>query len=112
MLPCFLTRPAGKPKTQLHLDFESQMDYQFEKYHYENPIIYEQFKKFALQVKESGKQRYGAKAVFERIRWFFDIETKGDTFKINNNYVSRYVRKLIKEMPEFNDFFATRELRS
>lgn len=73
--------------------------------------MYLYFKRFALEARQSGVKKYGAKAIFERLRWHVMIERRGDDFKINNNYVSRYVRLLIGEHPEFNSFFSTRSLK-
>lgn len=80
----------------------------FVDYHDLNPEVYALFKKYALELRESGVNRYGVKAIFERVRWHFAVEVKGDKFKINNNYPSCYVRLLISEDPTFREFFSTR----
>lgn len=36
----------------------------------------------------------------------------GETFKANNNFRSRYVRLIIRDHPELEDFFELRELKS
>jgi len=79
----------------------------FVEYHRANPEIYELFKRFANEVKVSGRRYYGAKAIMEKIRWEVNIERKGD-FKCNDHYTSCYVRLLISEDPRFKDFFETR----
>ncbi len=78
-------------------------------YHGANPHIFDLYLKFARQVRQAGFKRYGTKAITERIRWYVDVETKGDTFKINDNYHSCYARLLIVSYPEeFENFFETR----
>ena len=83
----------------------------FEVYDKENPVVYELFVKFAKEAKSSGRKTFSANAIFERIRWFVDVETSGDSFKVNNNYRPYYARKMMQEFLEFEGFFRTRELQ-
>lgn len=78
-------------------------------FHEANPHVWELFKRYAFEVKRTGRPRYSVQAIFERIRWHVAIETRGDDFKINNNYRACYARLLILEHPEFAGFFVTRE---
>lgn len=89
----------------------SNLQKKFLSYNLKNPHVYELFKKLCFSVMKSGITRYSAKTVFERIRWHYDIDTIGDNFTINNNYVSFYVRKLVNECPEFESMFKLRKLR-
>jgi len=85
----------------------------FRRFHDNHPEVYEHFKKFTGQVMRSGYKNYGAKSIFERIRWHMQIERgANDEFKINNNFTSRYVRLFEKEYPEYSGFFKTRKLKS
>jgi hypothetical protein len=81
----------------------------FFKYHYENPDVYCLFKQYAQQMKNSGRRRYSAKAIFERVRWHYDILTTGDDFKINNNYTAMYARLMIVEDNSWMNFFQLRK---
>jgi hypothetical protein len=78
-------------------------------YHEANPHIFPLIVRFARQVREAGRSRYSVVAIFERIRWHLTVETKGDDFKLNNNYRSCYSRLLALEHPEFEGFFETRQ---
>lgn len=91
------------------LELSSRIVDNFWQYHFDNPKVYELFKKFSIQLKNTGRKHYGVGAVMERIRWHFAVETVGDAFKINNNYRSCYARLLAIEQPEFLDFFETRK---
>ena len=106
---------------QLNHDLDRQFDLwgsdeniteRFVKFDRKYPDIYWLFKRFSFEAMKAGLKNYGAKAIFERIRWHKRVELNGSDFKINNNYTSRYVRKLIFECPEFSEFFITRKLRS
>ena len=87
------------------------LEEKFDVYDKENPHIYLLFVKFTKEAKGSGRCSYSSNAIFERIRWFVDVETSGDTFKINNNYRPYYARKMMQDYPEFSGFFRTRELQ-
>lgn len=79
----------------------------FVDYHKANPGIYDQFKRFAFELRRAGRDHFGAKAILERIRYETAITGSGE-FKINNNFASCYARLLILDHPEFSEFFETR----
>lgn len=82
----------------------------FEEFHALNPHVYELFVRYSRMALDRGFERFSAKAVFERLRWHLNFETRGDdTFKINNNYTALYARKTMEEYPEFVGFFELRE---
>src|SRR5690606_38342079 len=88
---------------------KTKMERDFEKYHAENPQVFRLFHMYASEVKARGYKRFSANAIFERIRWHMNIETKGDEYKLNNNYRAFYARKLMVEVPGFEGFFEIRE---
>ena len=59
----------------------------------------------------AGVRHYGAKCLFEVLRFETIIRGRDDAFKINNSYVSRYSRLLMANDRRFDGFFAVRELR-
>lgn len=87
---------------------------QFERFHALHPEIYAEFRQIALKLLQHGRSHYGSKAILEVIRYHRALSGKGETelFKINNNYSSRYARKLMEEDERFDHFFELRELRS
>ena len=79
----------------------------FVEYHIENPGIWEAFKTKTLETIEKGFQHYGAKGIFEIIRW--QTGTSGnDGFKVNNNYTPFYARLFEMEFPKHKGFFQKR----
>jgi hypothetical protein len=67
------------------------------------------FVKYARQAKAKGYERFSAKAIFERLRWYYSFETTSDDeFKLNNSYTALYARKAIADYPEFEGFFELR----
>jgi hypothetical protein len=78
----------------------------------ENPKVYEHYKSIALRLLKSGKKRIGSKAIVERLRWDVDFQTKGEHFKICNDFTPYYARKFMKEFPEHKDKFSIRPLKA
>jgi len=87
------------------------LEEKFETYDEANPHIYDLFYRFAKETLDRGYSHYSANAIFERIRWYVDIETEGDQLKVNNNYRPYYARKLMESHQEFSSFFRVRELQ-
>jgi hypothetical protein len=74
-------------------------------YHKENPQVYKLVKKFANEAKKSGRNKFGIGMIWERMRWYFNVETNGDTFKLSNDHRSCYARLLMLEDPFFEKMF-------
>lgn len=84
----------------------------FEIFHRDNPQVYELFRRFTFQAIDAGRKDFGAKAVVERIRWSSMVETTGDIYKINNNFVSFYARMFMENHPEHQGLFETRRSKA
>lgn len=84
----------------------------FNRFHMENPHVFQLFVKYALEAKRRGYDRFGAKAIIERMRWHLNIETTGDYFLLNNDFTAHYSRKAMDEIPELKGFFHLREKRA
>ena len=82
----------------------------FEQYHAENPEVYKDFEYYANATILKGFKHYGAKAIFELIRWHRGTRATGE-FKINNNYTCDYARLFMKLNPQYEGFFRTRQVR-
>lgn len=106
-LELYLPESTSYREHPLFADLAPHIVDQFIDYHRENPETFELFKRFAKDLVRAGRRHYGAKAIFERIRWTIEIERKGE-FKCNNNFVAPMVRLLQFEEPQFAGFFETR----
>ena len=84
----------------------------FLKFHGQNPRVWGLFEEFALECVRKGFKHYSADAIMHRVRWETDVVTEGDTFKVNNNYVTYYARMFHTNHPEHSTFFKLRELTS
>ena len=104
-LPLVLPRPEPITPT----DRRGSIDESFMRFHAANPHVYRALRQVALHAAARGK-RVGMKAVYERVRWEYSVETAGDPYQLNNNYTSRYARLLMENEPQLAGFFETRRL--
>jgi len=77
----------------------------FIKFHLANPHVYEHVERFAFEALKSGRSAFGIGMIWERMRWYLNIETKGNEFKLCNDHRSCYARLLMLDHPEFQSFF-------
>jgi hypothetical protein len=72
---------------------------QFEKFHSENPHVFDGLHKLAVQYRAARPdKKIGISLLFEVLRWHTMLETKSDDgLKLNNNLRSFYSRELMKD---------------
>ena len=80
-------------------------------WHKDNPQVWKKFEEYTLQAIESGRKKYSQWAVINRIRWNAEVETKGEEFKISNDYICFYARLFHARYPDYNDFFSLKPLK-
>ncbi len=98
---------------QQDLPFDRTIQEAFEAFHKEHPEVETYLIALTYEVQRKGYERYGIGALWERLRWHFQIEVGlGEDFKLNNNFRSRYARKIMREHPDLDAFFEIRELRA
>ena len=85
----------------------------FEQFHRENPHVLQLLVNYTIQVKNRGFNHYSMRAIFERARWHVKIDSHKNRakFKLNDNYISRYVRLIEEKHPHLKDFYFKRRLR-
>jgi len=88
---------------------EGRITKKFIQFHRDNPWIYKELRKMAMELHAAGHERYGMKGLFEVLRWKQARKTAGSEFKLNNNYTALYARLLMHREPSLKEFFATRE---
>ena len=77
----------------------------------ENPAVWTLFQRFALEA-AGLRDNYSANAIFERIRWHTDIETRGEEVRLSNNFRAYYARLFHLAYPQHDGFFRIKKLRS
>jgi hypothetical protein len=84
----------------------------FNQYHRDNPQVYELFKRFTFMAIKRGHNRLSAWMIANRIRWETSIETFSvDEYKISNDYIALYARMFMRDHPEYDGFFKTKEMK-
>lgn len=89
-------------------DVPEKLRKKFKTYHQENPDIYFKFKELSEELYLTGRKKYSAHCIMNKIRWDYDIKTSDKTFKINNDYIPVYARLLMYQYPKFRYFFNIR----
>ena len=82
----------------------------FEEFHALNPWVYYRLVAMARSWKARGHKKIGIATLVETLRWQYGMATTGDDFYLNNNFRSRYSRKIMAENPDLEGIFDTREL--
>lgn len=81
----------------------------FKVFHQANPIIWDLFKRYVNELISNGRAHYSVDAVMHRIRWHVDVETKGESVKLNDHYTAYYGRMFMAKYPEHEGFFELRK---
>lgn len=81
---------------------------EFPQYHFDNPHIYEAFKKYTFLSIGKGFKNFSAQFIFEVIRWETSVNGN-DMYKINNNFRAFYSRLFMNQHPEYEGYFRTRK---
>jgi hypothetical protein len=90
----------------------------FEAYHRLFPGNYQLWVRFAQQAKGAGLTQVSSTTIWERVKWYIDVEHAGDPLrrgynaKMSNSYRSRYARLIMQQEPDLAGFFPLRELVS
>lgn len=86
----------------------------FDSFHDANGWVFRALEQLTTDLVRRGRRRVGMKMLVEVIRWNYSRQTTdaASTFKLNNDYTSRYARLLVDAHPEWADVFETRELRA
>ncbi len=92
--------------------FDPTIEQRFIEFHKANPAVYQTLVRLAREAKNVGKTRIGMKALFERARWDMWLQTRGDEFKLNNTYASRFARLIEANEPDLTGLFERRRLRA
>lgn len=106
---------------QLGFDFEAAADLapecveggtiaeQFASFHRLNPHVYMAITSIAREIKREGRSHSSMKRVFETLRDKFACTTRGDRWKLNNNYTAHHARLVMEREPDLAGFFSLRE---
>ena len=82
-------------KAVLH-EADPKLVERFRKYHSENPVVWTRFKHYTDLVYKTGKRKFSAWAVMNRVRWEQDMEKPlNQEFAISNDFIALYARVMM-----------------
>jgi hypothetical protein len=82
----------------------------FEAFHEANPHVYQALRDIALACYHRGK-KIGMKAIYERLRWEYILQTDDQPYRLNNIYTPYYARLLMVQEPELGGYFEIRKVK-
>ena len=88
------------------------IDKAFREFHKENKEVYKWFKNYFYYFKGRGKKHISAKLIAECVRQEPTLRTRGELFKLDNCFVSRYARLFVRDYPRYKNCFEFRRLKS
>lgn len=97
-------QPVMEPEYEKGMNMREK----FLAFHEANPQVARRIAKMALDLQRKGFRVYGIAALFEVMRFDYNLTTDGDPFKLNNNYRAFYARLIMDKMPKLDGFFRTR----
>lgn len=74
-----------------------------------DPHVLREIIDVSLEMLDHGWRHWSIKAAFEVIRYNAAIRTSGRTYKLNNNHAAWFSRWIMRDVPELDGFFDTRE---
>lgn len=86
------------------------IDERFRAFHAAHPQVLEALVALAREAKARGRERIGAKALWERARWDLWLDAGGEPYRLNNDFTSRYARLIADTHPELAGLFEFRAL--
>ncbi len=87
---------------------ELTIEERFQRFHEASPIVAQALAGMALELKQAGVQHFGIKALFETLRYKSAIETRGEPWKLNNNFTAHNARHSMATWPQLDGFFELR----
>jgi hypothetical protein len=94
---------------------EGAIQDRFERFHSDNPEVYDHFCQIVREARNKGFTNWSARAIFHVMRWEDRGPVTGDAgedYLLNNDYSSRYARRWQTYHPDISGFFETRKLRT
>ena len=83
----------------------------FEKYHKNNPQVYEWFDYYTREMLDAGVKKIGAPVIWERIRYETYLDVAEKPYRLPNQLRPYYAREFQRLNPELADRIRTRKLR-
>lgn len=107
-------RTLFDPPIEAELVEPATIEGRFLAFHQAHPEVYAKLRLYALELVSAGWEHFGVSVVWERLRYETMLGARAgeDSYKLNDNFRSRYARLLIDQEPRLAEVFTVRQLRS
>jgi len=78
-------------------------------FHRDNPEVYSLLTRLAREWRKATGRKIGIKAIFERARWEYGIQTNGGEYQLNNNHTAYYARLIMHQERDLAGLFNLRQ---
>jgi hypothetical protein len=96
------------PLVEPDYEHSSTLAERFAAFHEANPAVYDALRVLALRLRLLGVQKWSINGAFEVLRWQYVLQTRGDLYKLNNDFRAGYSRLLMEREPALAGFFEVR----
>jgi len=90
---------------------ESALGRRWLRWHKENPDFYHLFERFTFEAVNRGHKRLSGWLIANRVRWETSVVTKGDDYKISNDFIALYARLFMVRHSRYEGFFRTKRMK-
>jgi len=90
---------------------ESALGREWLRWHTENPMFFEHFEEFTFQAINKGHTRLSGWLITNRVRWETTIVTRGNDYKIKNDYIALFSRLFMVRHQKYVGFFKTKTMK-
>ena len=90
---------------------KSRLGKKWLRWHNLNPEFYRLFERYTLQAIYRGHLRLSGWLIANRVRWESSIVTKGDDYKISNDFIALFTRLFMINNPQYIGFFETKQMK-
>jgi hypothetical protein len=100
------TIPFIAPETRL----KDLIQVRFDKFHHDHPEVYTKLVSLAREMRAIGKKDYPIRRLYFALRWYFEIETTGHSFRLYNNFAPLYAVLIMAREPDLKGIFDPRRI--
>ncbi len=90
---------------------KSRLGKKWLRWHNLNPEFYRLFERYTLQAIYRGHLKLSGWLIANRVRWESSIVTKGDDYKISNDFIALFTRLFMINNPQYIGFFETKQMK-
>jgi hypothetical protein len=90
---------------------ESALGREWFRWHKENPEFFILFERFTAEAINRGHKNLSGWLIANRVRWETSIVTRGNEYKIKNDFIALFARLFMVRHQEYVGFFRTKRMK-